>query len=411
MTAFELTDLLEQVGSTYIEEAASPVKRSKKSCRTWLIAAALTVSLLGICAAAGAFNQHSLIHNLQNHSHQNTEGYGQLLVTAPQTEDSKTAADPNAETELQPLVSGKDDVAEYQVLEAILDSESLYTHIYVRPLRDDIILIGEWLDPDSPVGGLENPEITGDMTVREYADSQGKILMRASFEEIFDGRIIEPWGIRGVTQTDGSIHLYGSGQNPSGAKELQLLFVGLVFKVGEYSPLLDRTILELTLEDKSSSDEVVYKHFQAYDPESPDLEKDLGIIIDSLTMKKTELGIYATFTYHPTEKLLMKIDEEIALKKEQQPTMETDEYGYPAKLICSPEYIREQYMVRFIMLNENGEFFKDTGPSGGDRGIIENGDGTYSYTYTIPKHYRTENLKFRILTGDQIEVGTYAFSR
>ncbi len=60
----------------------------------------------------------------------------------------------------------------------------------------------------------------------------------------------------------------------------------------EIVPLEARTTFEATIQDISSSEKTVYKHFRAYDPKSPDLEKDLGVVLDSLTMEKTELGLY-----------------------------------------------------------------------------------------------------------------------
>ena len=155
----------------------------------------------------------------------------------------------------------------------------------------------------------------------------------------------------------------------------------------------------------------MYTKFRAYDPKSPDLEKDFGTILDSLVMKKTEMGIYATFHYHPTEQLQKKIDEEIAAAaKIKYEKGDTNEEGLPMEVACSPQYIRDKYVISFIMLDENGEYFKTTGPSGGS-GAQQNPDGSYSVTYSMAHMESTDNLKFRVLTGDMEKVGTYAFSK
>ena len=371
--------------------------KKKHSLKFMLIAAALTVSLLGICAAAGAFYQHSLINNLKNHSLENPEGYEQLLVTAPQTENAE-AADSNGDSELQPLVSGKDDVAEYQVLEAIIDSESLYTHCMIRPLQDDVMFIDQWVEPDSPVDFLENPEITGDMTVQQYADSVGKRLVYARLVENFKDEIINGWGTWAMTDKDGSIHYYGSGDNPSTNKKLPMSFEGFTYELDAKGPFLDRTVLEFTFEDKSSSDEVVYKHFRAYDPKSPDLQKDLGIVIDSLVMKRTELGIYATFTYHPTEEMLKQAEKELQEYQKENPDW------------TAQDVYKNFHVAMFSVLDENGEYFKVLGPSGRSS-VVDNGDGTYSFTDSLASMESTDNLKFRVITAAFEKVGTYAFSR
>ena len=229
--------------------------------------------------------------------------------------------------------------------------------------------------------------------------------------EIFDSDIINGWGMHAQTDTDGSLHIYGSGNNPSSTKELNVSFEGFTYTL-EGGPAKDRTRFDLTLKDESSSDEVVYRTFRAYDPDSPDIEKDLGMIIDSLTMKKTELGIYATFRYHPTEKLQRQIDEEIALaQKTEYKKGDLNEDGLPMDLACSPDFIRGKYLISFSMLDEQGEYFKTTGPSGGNEGIVDNGDGTFSYTYSIPSVESTGDLKFRVMNGNMEKVGTYAFSK
>ena len=365
------------------QEAKKPGKYAKKkhSVKFMLIAAAVAAFLLAGSALATVYYRHGLIENLGMHS-QDTEGYAQLLVTAPQTEPEGESgtADPNAEPQLQPLVSARDEVAEYQVLEAILDSESLYIHSYIRPLQEDVFLIGHWVDPDSPLESLENPEITGEGTVEEYARSLGKKLVRAGLMEKIGGEPINGRGVRCVTQTDGSMHIYGSGNNPGAAGQLAMTFEGNTHVPGENRSSQESTILELTLEDKSSADEVVYTKFRAYDPASPDIQEDFGYVIDKLVMKKTELGIYATFTYHPTEELQQKIEDEIAAAETAEYVPgETNADGFPLDLLYSPSYIKDHYLIGFIMLDENGEYFQTAGP-GGSSGIVDNGDGTYSDT-------------------------------
>ena len=297
------------------------------------------------------------------------------------------------------------------MVEAILDSERLYFHERIVPLSDDVIFIDQLVMPEDPVEMLENPALSG-CTVQEYADSQGKKLVYARLIEQFDSDIINGWGMHAETDTDGSLHIYGSGNNPSKIKTLMVQFEGFTYTPEDSGPFTDRTSLDLTLQDESTSDEIVYRSFRIWDPESPDVEKDLGIILDSLTMKKTELGIYATLQYHPDEALQKKIDAEIKeAQKAEYAERETNEDGVLMELACSPEFIRSQYLITFSVLDEQGEYFKTSGPSGGMQGIVDNGDGTYSYTCSIPSMESTKNLKFQVMDGNMNKIGTYAFSK
>ena len=53
---------------------------------------------------------------------------------------------------------------------------------------------------------------------------------------------------------------------------------------------------------------------------------------------------------------------------------------------------------------------KVLGPSGRSS-VVDNGDGTYSFTDSLASMESTDNLKFRVITAAFEKVGTYAFSR
>lgn len=357
--------------------------------------AAIVAAVLAVTVPVTAFGvarTMSLKEHLEqgNQDPKVVEAMESLMVTSPTTKDGETQ---------QYLASAKDDMAEYRVLEVVCDSQSLYIHTQVVPLRDDVMFIDQWVTPDGSVGDMCIPGVS-EGTAQEYAASVGKELRYASLTPQFDGGIINGWGTWAETAPDGSLHLYGSGNNPSGQKAFDMTFSGFTYATDDADgvPVEERTTFAAKIQDNSSSTETVYKHFRAYDPQSPALEKDLGIVMDSLTMEKTEMGIYATFTYHLTDEVLAGLDEEVRKAQAENP-------DYPAS------EVKNQHLVSFIVVDENGEFFKTTGQHGGGQGVVDNGDGTYSYTDSIPMVDNTDNLKFKVMSYDLSKVGLYAYSR
>ena len=364
-----------------------PVSVLKKAA---VVAAVLAVTVP--VTAFGVARTMSLKEYLEqsNQDPKVVEAMESLMVTSPAAKDGETQ---------QYLASAKDDMAEYRVLEVVCDSQSLYIHTQVVPLQDDVMFIDQWVTPDGPVGEMCIPGVS-EGTAQEYAASVGKELRYASLTPLFNGDIINGWGIWAESAPDGSLHIYGSGNNPSGQKAFDMTFSGFTYGTDDADgvPMEERTTFEARIQDNSSSTETVYKHFRAYDPASPDLQKDLGIVMDSLTMEKTEMGIYATFTYHLTDEVLAGLDAEVRKVQAEHP-------NYPAS------EVKNQHLVGFTVLDENGEYFQTTGLDGGNQGIVDNGDGTYSYTYSIPMMDNTDNLKFKVMPYDLSKVGLYAYSR
>lgn len=350
-----------------------------------ILAVALPVTAFGVSRTMG-LREHL---EQSNRDPQLGEAVESLMVTVP-----SSAKDAES---VPCIASAKDDMAEYRLLEAACDSKSLYLHMQVVPLKDDVMFIDQCVSPDGSVGDMCIPGVS-EGTPAEYAKSQGKQLCYASLTPEFNGEIINGWGVWAETAPDGSLHVYGEGNNPSGEKEYTMGFSGFTYALDnqEIVPLEARTTFEATIQDISSSEKTVYKHFRAYDPKSPDLEKDLGVVLDSLTMEKTELGYYATFTYHLTKDTMAKVEEEA-----RQP--ENSQYSESDMLI--------QHLVGFIVLDENGEFFQVNGPDGGCQGAVDNGDGTFSYTDSLPNVESINNLKFKVLTPDLDKVGLYAYDR
>lgn len=389
----------EALKNKVLVQAARQSKKQKKGqylrpmhvMKKVAIAAAVLAVTIPVTAFGVARSMGLVDHQRQsNQDPKIVEAMESLMVTTPAAEEGQTQ---------QYLASAKDDMAEYRVLEAVCDSNSLYIHTQVVPLRDDVMFIDQWVTPDGPVGDMSIPGVT-EGTAEEYAASLGKKLCYASLTPQFGDTVINGWGVMAESAPDGSLHLYGSGTNPSGQRDFTISFSGFTYAPDnmEIVPVEERTSFTAKLQDKSTSEETVYKRFQAYDPKSPDLEKELGIVIDSLTMKKTELGMYATFTYHLTDEVLAGLEEEVRKAQAENPAYLASE-------------VKNQHLVGFTMLDENGAYFQTTGADGGSHGIVDNGDGTYSYTDSIPMVDSVDNLKFEVITYDLSKVGLYSYSR
>ncbi len=260
------------------------------------------------------------------------------------------------------LALAGDDWAEYKVLEAICDNSSIYIHFHIQPVDDGIMLIDQTLVPDSPASQLGISGIT-EGTVAEFADKCGKELRYASIYICYDGEPISDFGQAYEVSPDGSLHIYGSSQNPSEDKEFVLTCTAFTYPVEQQSivPVEERTEFSVSLQNKSSR--LSSMVFTSFDPE---IEEKYQISIESLVIEETELGYYCTFTYRGKE-------------------------------------------VLFSMLDENGEYFTSGGPRGSSSNTL-NSDGSYSITEGVPKVEHPERLMFMLVDGNFDKHGPYSFA-
>lgn len=262
------------------------------------------------------------------------------------------------------LAVAEDDWAQYSVLEAICDYNSIYIHFQVVPLDGDTIFIYQTLNPDGPAQELGIPGLSDD-TVKEYAQSQGKTLRYANIYLSQDNGIMYDFGVTAETAPDGSLHIYGSCQNFSSEEELSLSCTAYTYPADWHTviPAENRTELKVTLHNKSSMSAMIYTHFE------PEIQDKFGITIESLLIEKTELGYYCTFTYR----------------------------GEKAE------------RTLFSMVDENGEYFPVGGPRGSE-GSTMNSDGSYSLTDGIPIVESPEKLMFMLVDENHDKHGPYNFS-
>ena len=260
------------------------------------------------------------------------------------------------------LALAGDDWAEYRVLEAICDSNSIYIHFLIRPVHSSVMLIDQTLLPDSPASQLGLAG-AGKGSIAQFADSCGKELRYAAVYVCYGGENIFDLGQTFEYAPDGSLHIYGSCQNPSEDRDFVLTCTAFTYPAEQQTivPAEERTEFEVNLQNKSSGPSSMV--FTGFDPE---IEEKYGISIESLVIEETELGYYCTFTYRGKEAL-------------------------------------------FSMLDENGEYFAPGGPRGSSSNTL-NSDGSYSITEGAPKVEHPEKLMFMLVDGNFDKHGPYGFT-
>lgn len=291
------------------------------------------------------------------------------LADADTLESLSTTRSDSSDTDF-PQVTGylavaKDDSAEYRVLEAICDYNSIYIHFQIVPLDTGTMFIHQALSPDSPARELGIPGINNG-TVEEYAQEQGKNLRYANISLPQDSMPISSFGVDAETAKDGSLHIYGNCENFSDEEEFSLTCTAYTYPVDRQTviPEEDRTELNVTLQNKSSLSSLVFTRFD------PEIQEKYGIVIENLVIEETELGYYCIFTYR----------------------------GEKAE------------RTLFSMVDENGQYFSSGGPQGSSSNSL-NSDGSYSLTCGVPTVEHPEKMMFMLVDENFDKHGPYSLGQ
>lgn len=250
--------------------------------------------------------------------------------------------------------------AEYTVLEAVCDSQVIYIAAKITPLDENHLLVPQFVMED------EFLEIDGEIvgTVSEYAASQGKSLVYADVG-YFNGESHLDGSVGFQCAADGTLYYYYTVQNTFESNDIRLRCAGVAYTDG--MSLAERVEFEVDLFDKSTS---TAKSYTVFDQK---VVSETGIVLNSLTIEETELGLYATFNF--------------------------DADGYEAWRDC----------FSIQLLDAAGNPLRNMPNLG--YGVVDNGDGTCSITLAYQKPDTTEGLQFIIRNYvDDIEYGPYAFA-
>ena len=269
MTVCELTDLLEQVDSSYIEEAAAPLKRNKKSFRTWLIAAAVAASLTVTAAAVSHYMDLSAY--LKTHGLKDTTGVEQLSET------------------LTGQGSFSNELAEYRIMDASCDSSLIYLTVEIQAKAQDQMAIPQYVTPEDSVQVLNIDGVT-EGTVLDFVRSKGKTPVYASFSILSNEIGTATEDVKFTPE--GVMYVYMSAPNTTGKKNITLHCTGTA-RPAEDSRVeaVIRSEYELIIHDRSSTKTVEFKTFDK------DMGEDIHITPICLTFEETEMGTLVTFTY------------------------------------------------------------------------------------------------------------------
>lgn len=261
------------------------------------------------------------------------------------------------------LAWARDDHAEYRVLEALADSRGVYLHMQIVPLERDLLFIDQFLDGNSPAAWLGIPEITQG-TVNDYAAEQHRRLRYAYLAP--QSPEVPEFGTEAKTAPDGSLHLYIKSDTPAPEASFILDCVGFTYSVDGYDDVLSlpKTNLSFAVEHKSTSEQG--PSFTSFPGE---IQQQLGITIDRLTVEKTELGYYYTFIYR----------------------------GDQAEAVL------------FSMMDEQGQYFPSGSPST-PSSAQRMDDGSYCFTASSPDVPHPEKLMFMLIDQNFEKHGPYYFT-
>lgn len=258
--------------------------------------------------------------------------------------------------------SYRNSYAEYSILEAVCDSQTIYLAAQVKPIDSSYFLVPQYIMEEDSVLNLRIDGLT-EGTVGEYVASQGMSLVYAGVgyyngESHLDGGEDFRYG------NDGTLYYYYSAQNISGSKDITLKCSGYAYTAEMSVP--DRVEFEVTLFDKSSVTDTVYVNID------PAAASETGIQINKLKIAETEIGLYATFTFVKDNANF----EDITLK----------------------------------LLDAAGKELKYM-PIIAGSGIMDNGDGTCSVTMYYQKPDSMDGLQFAIRDySNDVNYGPYSFS-
>lgn len=364
MTLSDYTELSEQIHApdhlkAKVLEAAGETGREKKRSyrgiynRGWSAlqkAAAATIILFCLPVTAyAAVKGFGILDHLR-----------QLGVEENQLQGmEQLAVDPTEVDQTVPASANMTQYVSYSVEEAIIDSGTIMISGKMTPLHDEYLLI--------PSIAFSEDEFTIDGvnvgTAEEYAAATGKTPLYVGLYFGDEEGIINGAGYSYELTGDGSVYIYCSAANIFGAKEFTVHCSGTAYTPD--MPLADQVEFDVLVADNSTSREQVFTQID------PDVLTQTGIRVERITFEETQMGLYVTFRY----------------------AYETSKWEF----------------ATFRLVDGAGEELRNH-PGFPGSGEIDNGDGTFSFTWMYLKPDQMEGLQFRIrdVYGD-VSYGPYTF--
>lgn len=315
---------------------ASKGQQPKRHISPWsflrkaAVAAALAV-FLPITAVAAA-NQMGLLEHLQMYGMKDTSAAEELLVEFT-TEPDATAEGTDGSVQEEHW-DYADSIAEYRIVEALCDSDTIYIVADVRPVSEEYFLIPGYLGWNDDASNLLMEGVdTGGMNCEEYALSLGKTPAAAQISFDLNGEMEQGGGYWSVSNPDSSFRVYYSSTNSTGASEFSLDCSCVSMLDGHYGTDANRGSFSYQMTDNSVTSEQSFTQFdQRIATETP-------FTVKSMTVRSTQIGTYVDFVF----------------------TYSDDTLFFDIRLV-----------------DENGDVLPNM--PGISSGTKDNGDGTYSTT-------------------------------
>jgi hypothetical protein len=196
-----------------------------------------------------------------------------------------------------PQEGGETELASFSVREAVYDGHDFYIIVDVKPTGDAYLLLGPDAYPQDPVGNMG--PLFGDKTgtIADYAETHGKEMIQTN---------VSVGGTNGagldfLLQQDGTLTYMISGSllDDSDSKDLELTCIIATFEMYDGKEVvlqknIKRSSLNISLENTGISGLV--------SSIAPAEYADCGVRIDSITLKASELAVYAEISYTVIDK-------------------------------------------------------------------------------------------------------------
>jgi hypothetical protein len=191
---------------------------------------------------------------------------------------------------------GQTDFATFTVRQAIFDGENTFIIVDVKPSSSKYLLLGPDAYPADPVGNMGPLFADKTGTIADYAQENNKELIRTSL------------GIEGVNQSmdflleedNTLVYMINASITDSSSKlNLKMNCVAAPFVSKEGESIVDetnmkRTSLSVALENTGTKDAVISAE--------PVIYSDCGVQVDKVTLKSSEMAIYAEIEFTVIDK-------------------------------------------------------------------------------------------------------------
>lgn len=167
------------------------------------------------------------------------------------------------------------------------DGGVLYVVVAMTPLKEDTLLIPQFIDTEDPASELGIEEVT-DGTVSDYASSSGKTVVYSDASLEFNGTYLDAT-VDFHLSGDGTLYEWLTASSPQAEGTVTLTCVG-----SAYAPdasVAEHAYGEIRIQNKSDTRTLNCKL-----ADTSSLSSD-GISVSTITAQESDLGLYFTINW------------------------------------------------------------------------------------------------------------------